>query len=88
MNRKIDMRIWAIVTSWNPLKLYIYHECYVRFGCNDYDPSTPSNIFSHLTNNQVTIKCMRRPDNEQILNKVPDNMWSLSQFKTWLNKNK
>ena len=70
MNRKIDIRIWCVVSKWNPLKIYWYKECYIRFGCNDYDPTNPSNIYSHLTNNTVTAKCMRRIDNVKIIDKV------------------
>jgi len=54
MNRKIDIRVWVVVSNWNPLKIYYFKEPYVRFGCNDYDPKTPSNVFSHLTNKTVS----------------------------------
>lgn len=88
MNRKIDMRVWVVVTNWNPLKIYYFKEPYVRFGCNDYDPKTPSNVFSHLTNKTVSDKCRMRPDNFKILSKVPGNMWALNQFRKWLNSRK
>jgi len=78
MNRKVDIRVWVVVSSWNPLKIYYFKEPYVRFGCNDYDPKTPSNIYSHLTNKAVSQNCMIRPDNVKKLNKVPGNMWSLN----------
>ena len=39
MNRKFDIRVWVIVQSWNPLRIYIWKNCYVRFACNDYDAS-------------------------------------------------
>ena len=65
MNRKIDIRVWVVVSNWNPLKLYYFKEPYVRFGCNDYDPKTPSNVYSHLTNASVTEKCRNRPDNQK-----------------------
>ena len=63
MNRKFDIRIWVVIPSWNPLKIYYYKECYFRFSCNDYDPRVPQNLFSHLTNNSVVKKCIERPDN-------------------------
>jgi hypothetical protein len=66
--------------------LYYFRETYVRFGCNDYDPKTPSNVYSHLTNNQVSEKCILLPSNAKTLKKVPGNMWTLTQFRKWLNK--
>ena len=63
LNRKLDLRMWVVINSWNPLKIYIYKECYVRFSCNDYDPRCPENLFSHLTNNSVAKKLIERPDN-------------------------
>ena len=84
MNRKFDIRVWVIVSSWNPLKIYIFRECYIRFSCNDYDPRVPQNLFSHLTNNTIGKKLLERPDNQRTLNKIPGNMWSLTQFKEYL----
>jgi hypothetical protein len=86
MNRKLDMRVWVVVPSWNPLQIYMYRECYIRFSCNDYDPKNSKNLFSHLTNNSVAKKCLERPDNKKMLNKIPGNMWTLSQFRDYLNK--
>lgn len=80
MNRKFDIRMWVVIPSWNPLRIYIFKECYLRFSCNDYDPRCPENLFSHLTNNSVVKKCIERPDNFKMLNKIPGNMWSLAQF--------
>ena len=86
MSRKFDIRVWVIVQSWNPLRIYIWRNCYVRFACNDYVPDQHSNLFGHLTNNSVVKQCMERPDNRKMLNKIPGNMWSLDQFKTYLNQ--
>ena len=63
MNRKFDIRVWVVIPSWNPLRIYIFKECYLRFGCNDYDPTQPSNLFSHLTNNSIVKKCIEKSDN-------------------------
>lgn len=84
LNRKFDIRMWVVVSTWNPLKIYIFKECYLRFSCNDYDPRSPGNLFSHLTNNSVTKKCLERPDIAKALKKIPGNMWSLQQFQEYL----
>jgi len=86
MNRKLDMRVWVVVPCWNPLQIYMYKECYIRFSCNDYDARNYKNLFSHLTNNSVAKKCIERPDNRRMLNKIPGNMWTLAEFREYLNK--
>lgn len=78
MNRKFDIRVWVVIPTWNPLRIYIFKECYFRFSGMAYDPSQPGNLFSHLTNNSVVKKCSDKRD------KIPGNMWSLTQFKEYL----
>ena len=53
--RKFDLRQWVVVSSWNPLKVWFYDKCYVRFAAEDYDGETGDigNIFAHLTNNCI-----------------------------------
>ncbi|KAL8433950.1 hypothetical protein ACSSS7_003473 [Eimeria intestinalis] len=42
--KKCDLRLWVLVVSWNPLKVWIYRKCYLRFGVESYD-------FRNITNN-------------------------------------
>jgi hypothetical protein len=30
--RKFDFRVWVIVTSWNPYRVFYYVDCYLRLG--------------------------------------------------------
>jgi len=50
--KKFDMRIYCLVTSFHPLKAYLYKQGFCRF-CNEkfsVDVSDINNIYMHLTN--------------------------------------
>ena len=58
---KFDMRIYVLVTSVNPLEVFIYKEGFGRFSTVPYtlDPNDKSNKYVHLTNvsiNKYNIK--------------------------------
>lgn len=76
MGRKFDIRVWVVVTSWNPLKVYYYRNCYARFSAVDYDTNKKENLFSHLTNNSIASKHIKIGDDKNF-NKIPGNMWHL-----------
>lgn len=40
---QFDIRQWVLVADWNPLKIYFYNECYIRFCAEDYDPNDLKN---------------------------------------------
>ncbi|TRY83686.1 hypothetical protein DNTS_034383 [Danionella cerebrum] len=55
---KFDLRIYVYVTSYDPLRVYIFSDGLVRFASCKYSPSmkTLSNKFMHLTNYSVNKK--------------------------------
>ena len=52
---KCDLRIYVYVTSFDPLRVYIYNDGVVRFATEEYSnsPDNLSNQFIHLTNYSI-----------------------------------
>ncbi len=84
---KFDLRIYVLITSINPLRLYMYQEGLVRFATMKYDTNdftSKQNRFIHLTNYSVN------KNNENFIantNSEQDNTgskWSLTALKSYL----
>ena len=52
-NKKYDLRIYVIVLSFTPLKIYLYYNGLVRFATEDYIKDNYNNIYIHLTNYSI-----------------------------------
>jgi len=63
--KKFDMRLYVLVTSYRPLKVYLYRGGFCRFCVEQYssDVAEIDNIFVHLTN--VAIQKQAEDYNEQ-----------------------
>ena len=51
-NLKFDLRIYVLITSIDPLRVFLYDEGLTRFATEEYsnDPEHIDNNFIHLTN--------------------------------------
>ncbi|KAG9489186.1 hypothetical protein GDO78_005274 [Eleutherodactylus coqui] len=83
---KFDLRIYALVTSCEPLRIFIYKEGLARFATMSYTEPSHSNlddVCMHLTNYAI---------NKHSENFIRDDMTGskrkLSTLLTWLEKNK
>lgn len=48
--RKFDIRLYVLVTSFNPLVVYMYRDGFARFSVARYDMKNINNTFVHVTN--------------------------------------
>ena len=54
LGKKFDVRQWVVVTSVNPLTIWVWKTPYLRFTSQDYNPANAKNKFMHLTNASVS----------------------------------
>ena len=52
-NKKYDLRIYVLISSLCPLKIYMYKEGLVRFATEEYTKGDYDNVFVHLTNYSI-----------------------------------
>lgn len=50
---KLDLRIYVLLLSAQPLRVYSYRDCLVRFATQKYDLGDLENSYSHLTNTSI-----------------------------------
>jgi tubulin monoglycylase TTLL3/8 len=81
--RKFDIRQWVLVTSLNPLVIWMWKEPYLRFGAEDYIMDDLNNIYSHLTNNSIA------KHSEQFKNEknFEGDMWTCQDFASFIGEN-
>lgn len=74
--RKYVLRLYVLVTSVEPLRVYFYKEGFAKLASEPYDPSDPSNRFSNLTNPDINA------ENENVA--APVVFVALSDYRKWL----
>jgi tubulin polyglutamylase TTLL4 len=78
---KYDLRIYVLVTCYDPLKIYLFEEGLVRFATQPYstDKSSLSKRFIHLTNFSVNKKASNYVSNKNV-NSTDDEFLSASKW--------
>lgn len=82
-NTKFDIRQWFLVTSAQPLTIWMYKECYLRFSSQNYNLENFHESL-HLTNYAVQCKYTNMEQRDKSLPK--DNMWDSPTFRDYLRK--
>ncbi|CAG9323870.1 unnamed protein product [Blepharisma stoltei] len=75
---KFDMRIYVLVTCYEPLRIYVYEEGLARFASEPYSLSQKKNRFSHLTNYSLNKKNDKFIQNQDAQCDDIGHKWSLS----------
>jgi hypothetical protein len=78
-SRKWDIRQWVLVSSWNPLTIWMYRKCYLRFCSYPFELGNLQNKYIHLSNNSIQKHSAAFEASE-----IEGNMWHMDQFAKWL----
>ncbi|XP_051880741.1 tubulin polyglutamylase TTLL4 isoform X2 [Pristis pectinata] len=84
---KFDLRIYVYVTSYDPLRIYMFTDGLVRFASCKYSSSMKSlsNKFMHLTNYSVNkLNAEYKPNSDEKL--CQGHKWSLKALWLYLNQ--
>jgi len=78
---KFDLRIYVLVTSYDPLRVYVYNEGLARFASEAYlDANGKTNKYAHLTNYSINKKNEKYQQNMNADQDDAGHKWSLGAF--------
>lgn len=77
-SHKFDLRIYIIITSVDPLRVYMFKEGLARFASEKYNHNNPGNKYSHLTNYSINKKNKKFIQNESEDKDDFGYKWSIS----------
>lgn len=78
---KFDLRIYVVVTCYEPLRVYVYKEGLARFASESYSTKfNKNNRYMHLTNYSINKKNDKFVQNEDVEQDDVGFKWSLTAF--------
>ena len=69
-SQKMDIRMWVLITDWDPVTVWSHEECYFRLAYSTYDLEN-NDVARHITNHNL---------------EEGDNLVSLSDIKVQLTR--
>ena len=84
--KKFDIRLYVVITSFNPLRIYLNNEGIIRIASEKFSLSLTEieNPFIHLTNFAINEKNVKFNINDK--ESFNSNIWNFSMFKNYLSK--
>lgn len=85
---KYDLRVYVLVTSYDPLTVYIYEDGLVRFATQAYSTKNKKDIFCHLTNFSINKKATNYQKASGSAEGEQENSskWSIKQLANYFQK--
>ena len=65
-NKKYDLRLYVLVASFTPLRIYLYTNGLVRFATEDYNKKDLENVYIHLTNYSINKNNLKYKSNNNL----------------------
>ena len=89
---KFDLRIYVAVTSFFPLRVWIFQEGLARFATEQYRDDGYKNPFIHLTNYSINKKSQKfemlnQDLKDDELHEATGSKWTLTAFRRFLREN-
>ena len=84
LGKKFDIRQWVLISSVNPLTIWLWMTPYLRFTSQDYNPANARNKFQHLTNACVSGQDTNQQVKQLGQHRIEHNMWETHQMQAFL----
>ncbi|KAJ3218220.1 Tubulin polyglutamylase ttll5 [Dinochytrium kinnereticum] len=83
---KFDLRIYVAITSFSPLRIYMFEEGLARVATEKYDtnPNNSNRNFMHLTNSSINKQSENYVDNEDASHDDHGHKWSLTALMRYI----
>lgn len=83
--RKFDIRQWVLIKSLEPLRVFWYHQCYLRFCSKPFGMESErlDDQFVHLSNFSIQKNAVAADSSDPTMSE-PESMWSSDRFQDHL----